>query len=260
MTPEEYNAKRQARYECLLVAAETAERESNALSEQACAMASVIPFGQPILVGHYSEGRDRRYRSRIDDKYRKGYELHKKAQALRRRAESQAQNRAIFSDDPQAVEKLEEKIKRLEDRQAMMIQANKLVRKEDREGLAEMGFSAESITRLFTPDFCGRIGFADYATKNNNANIRRLKERVKHIETHTNDESSELTIGDVKIVDSVEDNRLQMYFPGKPDESTRTMLKSRGFHWTPSPGCWQRFRSNQAMYYAKTIAEALTKE
>jgi len=55
MTPEEYEAKRNARYERMLAAAARAEREGNAMYRQSDQMASVIPFGQPILAGHYSK-------------------------------------------------------------------------------------------------------------------------------------------------------------------------------------------------------------
>ena len=254
MTPEEYQAKRQARYERLLSAAERAERESKSASSQAHDMASVIPFGQPILVGHHSEGRDRRYRARIENKFRKGYELHVKAKALKSRAEAALRNTTIFSDDPAAIEKLEDKIARLEERQRLMVEANKLVRKNDREGLAELGFSDGSIELLFTPDFAGRIGFADYQLTNNSANIRRLKERVKKLVKHSEDETTEKRIGAVTIVDNVEDNRIQMFFTGKPREAIRTELKSHGFRWSPTNGCWQAYRGSNAMFYAEKIA------
>ena len=42
-------------------------------------MASAIPFGQPILVGHHSEGRDRRYRDRIHNTFGKAFATMDKA-------------------------------------------------------------------------------------------------------------------------------------------------------------------------------------
>ena len=33
----------------------------------------------------------------------------------------------------------------------------------------------------------------------------------------------------------------------------RKELKSCGFRWAPSVGCWQRHRSNQATYFAEKI-------
>jgi len=106
MTPEEYEAKRKARYLRLIAAAERAESESQAAYTASDKMSSVIPFGQPILVGHYSEAADRRYRERIHAKMRKGWDLHEKAKDLRARPQTSLNNCAIFSDDPQASEKL----------------------------------------------------------------------------------------------------------------------------------------------------------
>ncbi|MGP4001737.1 DUF3560 domain-containing protein [Streptomyces sp. 8N706] len=45
--------------------ADRAAQNADALSEKARSMAGRIPFGQPILVGHHSEQRDRNYRERI---------------------------------------------------------------------------------------------------------------------------------------------------------------------------------------------------
>lgn len=253
MTPEEYEAKRQGRYERLLAAADKAERESTGLLDRAHAMADVIPFGQPILVGHHSERRDRNYRAKIESKYRRGYELSKQADELRHRAEACAANRAIFSDDPQAAERLEDRIARLEQRQERMKAANRLIRKGDKAGLLAMGFTEGEIVRLFVPDFAGRVGFADYQITNNGANTRRLKERLNHVNAHADDESSEQKIGAVRIVDSVEDNRLRVYFPGKPPEAVRADLKAHGFRWSPTAGAWQRHRGNAAAYWAKQI-------
>lgn len=64
-----YEAKQAARRERLQAAARAAKQESAKLAQKAHDMASVIPMGQPILVGHYSEGRDRRYRAKIHDTF-----------------------------------------------------------------------------------------------------------------------------------------------------------------------------------------------
>lgn len=260
LTREEYEAKRQARYERLLSLAEKAEKESAQNWKQASLMADVIPFGQPILVGHYSERRDRRYRARIENKHRKGYELHQKAQYYQDRAEAMRNNTAIFSDDPDAAEKIAEKIARLEKRQEAMKQANKYIRQGNKAGLLEMGFSEDQITKLSDPTNFGGPGFPAFELTNNSANIRRLKDRAKIIEIHANDETSEKTINDVRIVDSVEDNRLQMYFPSRTSRQTYNDLKHAGFRWTPSLGCFQAYRSYHANRQAETIAQNWTKE
>jgi len=48
-------------------------------------------------------------RERIGNKMRRGYELHQKAEELRQRAEAARNCSTIFSDDPQAEEKIEAK-------------------------------------------------------------------------------------------------------------------------------------------------------
>ena len=47
---------------------------------------SLIPFGQPILIGHHSERRDRNYRSRATNRIDKGMALVQQADALEQRA------------------------------------------------------------------------------------------------------------------------------------------------------------------------------
>lgn len=42
------------------------------------------------------------------------------------------------------------------------------------------------------------------------------------------------------IEDNVEDQRVRLFFDGKPSEEIRTYLKSNGFRWSPSTGSWQR--------------------
>ena len=51
-----------------------------------------IPFGQPILIGHHSEGRARRDAERIHSHTRKGLEASRAAQDAQRRAAAAAVN------------------------------------------------------------------------------------------------------------------------------------------------------------------------
>jgi hypothetical protein len=253
MTPDQYEAKRQEKIARLENAAARARSEGKARVDRAHEMASVIPFGQPILVGHHSETRDRNYRGKIENNFRKGFEQMDHAKELEARAAAVASNDAIFSDDPQAVEKLEDKIARLEKRQELMTAANKLIRKNDRAGLLALGFSEESIEKLYHP-IMGRPGYQTFELTNNGANIRRLKARAETLKAHENDQESETIVNDIRIVDNPDANRLQVFFPGKPDETTRSALKSYGFRWTPSVGCWQSYRSRHAYDAAYKIA------
>jgi hypothetical protein len=214
----------------------------------------LIPLGRPILVGQRSEKCHRRDLKRIDEHFAKAKEHHDKADYFRRRAAAAESNVIIFSDEPDATEKLVDKIERLKKRQGVMKRANQLIRKADREGLAHLGFSEETIAKLFAQDFAGRAGFLNYALTNNSANIRRLEKRLAAIQNAQGDESTEEQFpGDVRLVDNVDTNRLQIFFPEIPTEEIRRELKRNGFHWSPTVGAWQRHRSNRATYLAKLI-------
>ena len=164
----------------------------------------------------------------------------------------------IRSDDPNALELLNARIATLKDSQAKMREANVLVRRGDKAGLSALGFSDLAIAKLLKPDYMGRTGFPAFELTNNGANIRRLEDRVKEIGGHINDISSEKAIGGVRFVDSVEENRLQIFFTGKPDENTRRELKSWGFRWTPTKNCWQAYRNANANYFANKLFNELT--
>lgn len=50
----------------------------------------------------------------------------------------------------------------------------------------------------------------------------------------------EYMIGDVKVLQNTADNRLQLFFPGKPEADLIAKLKGRGFKWSPRNKAWQR--------------------
>lgn len=253
-----FEEKRQAKIERFQGLSEKFSQESDKFAVEASKMADIIPMGQPILIGHHSEKRDRNYRNKIGDKFRKSLEFDKKSEYYAERAKAMEQNTAIFTDDPEADEKLQEKIEKLERQQELMKAFNRLLKKNDIEGLLDLGFSESQIEKLKKPDFCGRVGFADYKLVNNGANIRRLKKRLEHIGKLQNAEITEKEINGVRIVDNVEENRLQLFFPDKPNEEIRRQLKSSGFRWSPSNGCWQAYRSNgHSAHKARIILQSI---
>lgn len=254
-----YETKRQAKQARFEELAEKNRAAGQAAGKTARSMADMIPFGQPILVGHHSEGRDRRYRARIQSTFEKSAELEEKAKYYAGKAANAESNRIISSDDPEAVTKLKEKIAKAEESGAKMRAFNKCMRKGDNAGMLALGFSQGMIDELIKPDFAGRLGFADYQMSNNNGNISSMKKRLARLEQQSTDTTTEKQAGDIRIVDNVEDNRLQLFFPGKPSEEVRRLLKSRGFRWSPMSGAWQRHRSNGATWEANYITEQINK-
>jgi hypothetical protein len=255
----DYEIKRQARIDRMRELAERNSHQAQMSFDTAHKMADIIPFGQPILVGHHSEGRDRNYRARIQGKFEKGIELQKKAEYYAGRVHAAEHNPAISSDDPTAVDQLQAKIDKAEACQALMVAANKIIRRTAgtrAEKIAELEALGipKPVERLFEPDFAGRVGFANYALTNNSGNIHRMKERIAHLQKHSTDTTAEIQAGDIRIVDNVEINRVQIFFPGKPNDEIRSNLKSNGFRWSPTEGAWQRQRSQYALDIAKRTA------
>lgn len=256
-----YEEKQEAKRERLEDRAERLRREGDAKVKSGFDRLKAIPFGQPILVGHHSEKRDRNYRAKACGAIDKGFELQQAAGEVAARAAAIGTG-GISSDDPDAVVKLKEKIEAAEALQAKMTAANKIVRKfkkpEDRQNgmmaLEQQGFTAGQAQRLFDPDFCGRLGFPGFELTNNGANIRRMKERVEHLARNATRETKETERADgIRIVENAEINRLQIFFPGKPAADVRTKLKSYGFRWSPTEGAWQRQLSNGAKWAAESV-------
>lgn len=251
-----YEQKQEARRERYQARAEKARSEAAQHEAASRRLVEHIPFGQPILVGHHSEKRHRRTLERSQNLMFRMVDDLKKADHYEQKAAGVG-NGGISSDDPEAVTKIKTELAELEARQERMKTANKHLRAGNDAALLEMGFSEAKIAALKQPDFCGRTGFADYEITNNGANIRRLKKRLESLAACAKDVTTETMVNGVRIVDNVEDNRLQLFFPGKPVEEIRAKLKSRGFRWSPMAGAWQRHRGNAAIWAAKEITGAL---
>lgn len=169
----------------------------------------------------------------------------------------------IMSGDADAVEKLEKKLEGLKENQNRMKAANKAIRLKDtkkgNELLKEMGYTDTQIEELRTPDFCGRLGYADYALTNNNANIHRVEDRLKHLKAVKTQENIEIKNEYFKVVENTEIMRLQIFFEGKPEPEIREVLKSNGFRWAPSQSSWQRQLTSNAKYALARVIEQLKK-
>ena len=253
-------------------------------------MGSVIPFGQPILVGHHSERSDRAYRARITRRYEQSFEAGQKADYYAQKAASVGLG-GISSDDPDAIEKLREKLAAMEAEQALMVAANKIIKKffrnrdlSDAEklkadmeatlpSLTDLGLSGPQALQLFAPDFCGRRGYPDYKLTNNNGNMRRVRQRIAELERRqqlreTLASESEAgaailkteEIEGLKIVQDVDENRVLLFFPGKPSATVRAACKRNGFRWSPTRGAWSRMLTNTAIWAADNVKTEWLKE
>lgn len=105
-----YEDKQNARRERYEELSEKASRESEQAHQAFRDKMSAIPMGQPILVGHHSEQRDRRYREKAWDTLGKAVKLSDKANYYEGKANSVGKA-GISADDANAIAKLAQKYK-----------------------------------------------------------------------------------------------------------------------------------------------------
>jgi hypothetical protein len=253
-----YEERQEARRERYEERAEKAHVTGNAALSRARSMLDVIPFGQPILVGHHSERRHRGILAKADKLHRFAFvECAGKAEHYESKAKAVGRG-GISSDDPEALQKLRRKLQGCIQSQIIMKACNAAIRKNKTPetqlaALMKLGRSEKSARELISGDFCGRLGFAAYALQNNNAEIARLKQRIKLMESVSEkkkDSKEEFDTFSMEI-DS-EENRILFTFPGKPSEEIRAVLKGYSFKWSPS-----RTTKTRSVYVRKITPNAL---
>lgn len=203
--------------------AEKADKRSQSHYERHKDIASVIPMGQPILIGHHSEKRHRNDLKRIDNEMRKSIQESEKADYYRNKVDNIDNGKVISSDDPQAIEKLQARIEELE-------KAKEEVKARPHEW---------------------------YELQYLNADIRRLKDRIKEIQELEELQFEDITFTGGKAILNRDINRLQLLFDTKPDEETRTLLKKHGFKWSRYEQAWQRLYNRNGIYAVKYVIEKI---
>lgn len=185
-----YRERRLAKAERLREWADKRETKADAAHTTAERLAGMIPLGQPILVGHHSEGKHRRHIDRIQTGYERAHEHATKAQDMRRRADGieHAADRAIYSDDPDAPERLAERLADLETQRAGITAYNKtcragapdpdLLRPEQRRELDALDARPDLRAHVLKPDG----SFRPYAAQNIGGNITRTRQRLASLD------------------------------------------------------------------------------
>jgi len=234
---EAYQDKQNRKLERYQELAEKNESKSNNLWEYSKKLSDVIPFGQPILIGHHSEMRHRRHLDKIHNTTRKAIETKEKSEYYQDKAKNVLNPRGISSDDPEAIIKLNAEITQLET-QRVYLKNNYVFKagvKDYEEGSEHYRkLELESVSRA----------------------IRDKKKRIDQVRAIKQIADIDTTINNVRVYTDKEDNRLKISFPAKPDPETITKLKRSGFHWSPFNRTWQRMIGN----YAIVLAEQIQKE
>lgn len=228
-------------------------RKANELANQECNnardMGSVIPFGQPILVGHHSEGRHRALLKRIDSAHRRASEAFDKAEYYEGRAAAAERNNSISGDDPEALTRYQEKLAELEEAQKYMKAVNKAW-KQGKAALIALGLSEAKSEELANEK---SKPCPTWQLSNNSAEIRRVKKRMETLKKLDSMEDETVKFNGGEIVVNTEINRIQIFFDTIPAPEIRALLKSRGFKLARSQGAWQRQRTQNALYTARCL-------
>lgn len=170
----------------------------------------------------------------------------------------------VMSDDPAALDKLRAKLKKLEDLQAKMKAANAYYRKHKTlEGCPDLTTGEiQAISAEMKSSWRSNpVPFEAYELTNNNATIKRTRERVAALEA----EAARAAAGGTEdyegkgytLRENTDICRIQFIFDGKPDDDVRSLLKSHGFKWSPREGAWQRLLNDNARSAAARIARAI---
>lgn len=226
----------------------------NASSRIGCMCPSVMVCG----AGNFPVRKKEKQNAAADKNYKEFQEIQKLLDKIRGIINGKD---IILSGEADAIQRLESKLGMMKAEQEKMKAANKAIRLNDEakgnQKLKEMGYTDEQIIELRKPDFCGRIGFADYVLKNNNANIHRVEHRLQTLKASKEQGDTEYDNKYFKVVENTEIMRLQLMFNEKPDADTRLILKRNGFRWSPKNGSWQRQLTPNARYALKSVIEAL---
>lgn len=163
----------------------------------------------------------------------------------------------ISADDPNAIAKLESKLAKREALQETMKAVNAYYRKHKTvDGCPHLtAAQIEAMKESLSSDWrANPKPFETYQLSNNNAEIRRLKERIATLTRQKEVGYVGWEFDGGKVEANAGDNRLQIFFDEKPDSDTRDKLKEYGFKWSPSAGAWQRQLTDNAIRAADALA------
>lgn len=241
----EYEQKQQDRRERILARADRLRSEGQSRYKSGMDRLKAIPFGQPILIGHHSEKRDRNYRRKACGAVERGCEMLRLAEKVEARADAVGTG-GVSSDDPDAIVKLTAELNEKKAYQEAMKARNKAWQKAgNKAGRQPNGEWVEPPC-------------APWQLSNNSANIRRIEARIKALEAAAGRETrSQEFEGGIALVENAEANRVQLKFPGKPSEAVRTKLKKAGFRWSPMAGAWQRQLNNRGVWQARELVKEI---
>lgn len=166
----------------------------------------------------------------------------------------------ITAGDPEAIEKLKNKLANLEQAQETMKAVNSFYRKyKTLDGcpnlpLEELEKLKISLAINWRAD---PKPFESWALSNNNAEIRRVKERIKNLEEVKARPADTKEYDGFSVVEDPEAMRIKLLFEDKPSAEIRDILKKNGFRWSPRANAWQTQLTNNGRYRLERVLKEL---
>jgi hypothetical protein len=120
--------------------------------------------------------------------------------------------------------------------------------------LADLGYTEKDMADIIAPRW-NNPGFPSFSLRNSSSNLLRMKQQLEYIKRKQAEPLKEqVTESGIKFVSCPAENRVRLFFPGKPAPEVISQLKSGGFRWTPSLGCWQAYHNTWNVEKAKKFA------
>jgi hypothetical protein len=145
-------------------------------------------------------------------------------------------DRSIFSDDDNAVEAIEARIKKNEEKREQMKKVNAMYRKGDAAGLAAVGLNLEALReKLKTAYSWCQQPHPGYELQNLGGRITADRKRLEFVKRQQQERAQAQAAPNGVILKQYGEY-CSVMFAEKPDRSILNALRSAGFHW--GAGSW----------------------
>ena len=163
----------------------------------------------------------------------------------------------IKSTDNNAMTKLQQKLKMLQDRKTML--KNGVVAAKEYQKNQDLSvFKKYNIDEETTKTIVNHIDKGGKPTEKDmynwftmpylNRDIKEVEKRIAILKKNQAKGTDEILIEGGKIVHNGEAQRLQIFFDGIPSKEVREALKANAFKWAPTAKAWQRTLTENAKY------------
>ncbi len=106
----------------------------------------------------------------------------------------------------------------------------------------------------YLEDYDGKVKLPSWLLSNNNASIKRYKDKVTIMQTRIDRKNAweDIIFEGGRV--TIEDDRVKIYHDEKPEREIIQEIKSSGFRWSPNWQAWVRKHTGNAVYTVKRLS------